>query len=230
MRNVPRSRSDSAWLAVAARPGGRRLRVQRRRPTGRGWYRRPPRRRPPAQRRRRRSPAAAGGAVTLVTHDSFNVDKTVLADFEQVQRHHRHPARPGRRRRDDQQAGADQGQPARRRGLRHRQHLRLPRRSTPASSPVRARRLAAERRRPVLRSATTGSPPSTTATSASTSTTPGSPPRNSPSRRPSRTWRSPSTRTCWSSSRRPPRHRAGLPARHHRRTSAPTAGRTTGSS
>ena len=103
-------------------PGRRRWRPSRR-------PRSPPARRPRAGGARRRPGAhatsAAPGTVTLVTHDSFALSDGLLDDVHEADGDHRQGRPAGRRGRAGQPARADQGRAARRRDLRHRQHVRV---------------------------------------------------------------------------------------------------------
>ena len=121
-------------------------------------------------------------------------------------------------------------QPAGRRGVRHRQHLRLqgpgrrhPGARTPRRRPATGRSTFAHRRRPAdrgrLRRRLRQRRPRLLRREGAGRTG-----------RPSRTWPSPSTRTCWSSSHRPRPHRVWRSCWAPSRTSARTAGRRTGPS
>ena len=72
--------------------------------------------------------ASAGKTVVVATHDSWAMSRSVLRGVHQEDRLHRQGRAERRRRPADQQAGAHQGRADRRHGLRHRQHLRVPRR------------------------------------------------------------------------------------------------------
>ena len=72
-------------------------------------------------------PADDVTTIKLVTHDSFVAPQEIARRLPAAVRHPHRGAQGGRRRRADEQTGADQGQPDRRRGLRRRHHLRHPR-------------------------------------------------------------------------------------------------------
>ena len=63
--------------------------------------------------------------VVLVTHESFVMSKELQKQFEDESGYDLVVKAVRRRRRAHQQAGAHQGRPDRRRGVRHRQHLRV---------------------------------------------------------------------------------------------------------
>ena len=71
-----------------------------------------------------------GDTVTLVTHDSFAVSKSVLRDVHEADRRHGEGPEERRRRRRAQPGHPHQGRPARRRVLRRRQHVPRRARST----------------------------------------------------------------------------------------------------
>ena len=77
--------------------------------------------------------------VTLLVHDSWYMPKKVLRSFEQETGYRVEVQTNGDAGVADQQAGADQGQPARRRRLRHRQHLRHPGRRRGCAGAVHVR-------------------------------------------------------------------------------------------
>ena len=118
---------------------------------------------------------AAAEQVVLVTHESFVLPEELVARVRGGVRLRPRDQGVRRRRRADQQAGAHQGQPDRRRGLRHRQHLREPRARRGRARADRRRAGPRRRRvRPRRATAPTTWCRSTPATSASTSTRPGS--------------------------------------------------------
>ena len=122
----PSSRARRAARPVAAR----RHRVRRRRRAPAAARPTPVR---PARCPTPSTPAAVadtdidGTTITLVTHDSFAVSDGIFDTFTERDRHRRRGAPERRRRHDRQPVGVHRRRPGRRRDVRHRQHVPVPR-------------------------------------------------------------------------------------------------------